>query len=516
MILETILNETAEQFYFVNHPIEYISSILFYKKPNSSVLLNRFKYSGVYQNLANNLKDTRITSEIKNKFTLAYVDVLNSVGMAIESAILQDVDNILFKVENEEALSEQTKDKLLNKSICDYFDYFYYCACIHEILPTANNLLDSATSIIANGQYKKTELDKLTSIKKHFDGIAIQNRKFLRYLNNFFDKELEFNYESMINMLEALYLTARHKEMSKPSSKQTTKIKANSPKPFINNNTLSIDEALDKNFKDLVGLKAVKEGIKQKAKLILKIPNKAIDLNYRIVGNPGVGKTTVGQAMARTFFDIGILKSPTLVYLNGAELKAQYVGHTTEKVKEIFTNAKGGTVFLDEVYSLAESKTGGDSFTQEAITQLMIEVEQLYQAQLKDPSNKTLVLMAGYKDKLNALLDKNIGFRRRFSNIFELPDYSVPELEEIFINLMEKDGFEMTDNANALLKDVLKSQKEQKNFSNAGYVRNLLQKAEEFQAGRADDTDFCINDSDIEQASNAMDDREEEKRAIGF
>ena len=67
MILETILNETAEQFYFVNHPIEYISSILSLK---GSGFIDRATTNGLTASLEvkNKIEIPKYNGEIKIEY----------------------------------------------------------------------------------------------------------------------------------------------------------------------------------------------------------------------------------------------------------------------------------------------------------------------------------------------------------------------------------------------------------------------------------------------------------------
>ena len=80
---------------------------------------------------------------------------------------------------------------------------------------------------------------------------------------------------------------------------------------------------------------------------------------------------------------------------------------------------------------------------------------------------------------------------------------------------MQNDGFYFSVQTASVLSDILQTQKKKPNFSNAGYVRNLLQKAEEYQAGRAKIDDFELTADDLKQSSKALEDEESSKR-IGF
>ena len=155
-----------------------------------------------------------------------------------------------------------------------------------------------------------------------------------------------------------------------------------------------------------------------------------------------------------------------------------------------------------------------DSYTQEAITQLMLEVENIYKEQSQNADSRTLIIMAGYKDKIAELLDKNVGFKRRFPNTIDIKDYNIEELMAIFNSLMKKDGFNISSDGNKEIEKVLNEQKGKKNFANAGFVRNLLQKVEEYQAERTVKDDMTISVEDVTLAKKDFD--EPEERKMGF
>ena len=86
-------------------------------------------------------------------------------------------------------------------------------------------------------------------------------------------------------------------------------------------------------------------------------------------------------------------------------------------------------MFLDEAYALAgitgsKGSCGSrDSYGNDAIATLLTESE----------NNRTnvMVILAGYQDPMDQLLDADPGLRRRFPNKLALPDYSYAELAAI-------------------------------------------------------------------------------------
>jgi len=144
-------------------------------------------------------------------------------------------------------------------------------------------------------------------------------------------------------------------------------------------------------------------------------------LNLRLVGNPGTGKTTVARLIGRYLYAHGILPRDTFVERNALALKGQFVGQTAPTVIEAVRDAMGGCLFIDEAYALADR--GGDKFSGEVIRTLLTEVE--------NHRTGLLVVLAGYADKMDLLMDSDPGLRRRFSTELQMEDYSPEELAEI-------------------------------------------------------------------------------------
>lgn len=515
MFFEQVLNDVAMQYYFIKNPCDFIENANFYSMPSDEEIISSFKNTAIYQKLCYNIHDSLDTQTTKKRFVDSFIEVLNAAGLAVQAVILSGIDNIISE-----------KGSKSDQDLFIYFNNLEFKNSITALLPPNESPIDQLSLMIANSNLDEKYLETMREIKHFFlDSAKTYQRKF-QCLKYDLLASRGYNYKKALELILPYYKDLEFdedkdeddsEEQESAQKEKTAKLEKqkSSSSKSSKRELLSVEEAIEKNFDGLIGLKDVKSAILRKTKLIQKLPGKAIDCNFRIVGNPGVGKTTVAEAMSRTFYDSGILKSPTFLSINGAGLKGKYVGHTVGQVKEIFNKAKGGTLFLDEVYSLLSSSGSEDSYTGEAITQLMIEVENLYKAQEQNPSNKTLVIMAGYKDKIDMLLDKNVGFKRRFSNIIEIKDYTLDELVEIFNIMMKRDGMTISDSASKKLAEILEAERKKNNFSNAGYVRNLLQKAEEYQAGRAALDDLTINDDDITASSKDLDDTPEVRR-IGF
>ncbi|MFD1850964.1 AAA family ATPase [Oceanobacillus bengalensis] len=236
---------------------------------------------------------------------------------------------------------------------------------------------------------------------------------------------------------------------------------------------------LDSNLNDIIGLNHIKELIKtlQKQELINKrrkefnsnfISNQS--LNFIFTGNPGTGKTTISRTITELFKSIDILKKGHLVEVARTELVASYVGQTALKTEKVFKSALGGVLFIDEAYTLAN-----DQFGEEAINTLIKLME--------DHKEDIVVILAGYEEHMNKLLQTNPGIKSRFSNIFHFPDYSCDELYAIAIHLFSNKGFILGAEAKTALQTVIQ-QTYQDADGNGRYVRNIVERVIRLQSIR--------------------------------
>jgi hypothetical protein len=107
---------------------------------------------------------------------------------------------------------------------------------------------------------------------------------------------------------------------------------------------------------------------------------------------------------------------------------------------------------------------------------------------------------------MDRFLDTNSGLRSRFPNIIEFPDYSVDELILIAEKMFTEQGYQLTDHSIEKMMDIFIKAKNNPQFGNGRYVRNLFEKAIRNQAVRLGQEKnltkedlVTITDTDIEE-----------------
>lgn len=238
---------------------------------------------------------------------------------------------------------------------------------------------------------------------------------------------------------------------------------------------------------DLIGLDDVKEQVRRiaafarmkKAFADQGREDISIALNMALTGNPGTAKTTVARIMAGIFCEIGITKSYDLIEVGRSDLVGEYVGKTAIKVDSVFGKAKGKVLFIDEAYSLIDNTA--NSFGDEAINSLVRHMEN----NRKD----TIVIFAGYSDKMESFLSRNPGLRSRIPFVIEFKDYS----PETLVRIAEKEasdfGFAITEEGKDKIFSLCSDAAKEPEFGNGRFCRNLVENALLDYAAAVYDTD---------------------------
>lgn len=235
----------------------------------------------------------------------------------------------------------------------------------------------------------------------------------------------------------------------------------------------------------LIGLKNIKKQVSdlvnfvkvQKMKKDRNIKCCPISLHMVFSGNPGTGKTVVARILSQYFYRIGLCKNNVFIEADRSCIVRKYIGHTEARMKELFAKAKGGVIFIDEAYALAMSDDCERDFGHEAIN-TMVKL-------LEDERDNTIVIVAGYTDKMSMFLKSNPGLSSRFPFRLAFDDYSAKELYQIFCFMAAEYNLTVSGKCENLFFKVLKMlNTSTEEFGNARGVRNILDKILLLQANR--------------------------------
>jgi probable Rubsico expression protein CbbX len=248
-------------------------------------------------------------------------------------------------------------------------------------------------------------------------------------------------------------------------------------------NSSQVQEVLDKLDRELIGLKPVKTRIREIAALLLverlrkkmELAAETPTLHMCFTGNPGTGKTTVALRMAEILHKLEYVREGHMVAVTRDDLVGQYIGHTAPKTREVIKKAMGGVLFIDEAYYLYKPENERD-YGQESI-EILLQV-------MENNRDDLVVILAGYKDKMDRFFQSNPGMRSRIAHHLDFPDYSPDELLAIGKLLLAQQNYRLSKEAEKAFSEYIKRRMRQPHFANARSIRNALDRSRLRQANR--------------------------------
>jgi probable Rubsico expression protein CbbX len=257
-----------------------------------------------------------------------------------------------------------------------------------------------------------------------------------------------------------------------------------------------LDAVLDQLDGDLVGLAPVKTRIREIAALLVVdrlrrehgLASERPSLHMCFTGNPGTGKTTVARRMAEILHRLGYVERGHLVSVTREDLVGQYVGHTAPKTREALKKAYGGVLFIDEAYYLHRPENERD-YGQEAI-------EILLQA-MESERDKLVVILAGYKDRMDEFFNSNPGMQSRVTHHIEFPDFSVDELVRIGDLMLERQTYAFSQEAREVFREYIERRRLRPRFAHGRSIRNAIDRARLRQASRLFECDRALDRDEL-------------------
>ena len=257
-----------------------------------------------------------------------------------------------------------------------------------------------------------------------------------------------------------------------------------------------IDAVLDGLETELVALTPVKTRIREVAALLVidrlrreeGLTSQPPSLHMSFTGNPGTGKTTVALRMAEILHELGYVEKGHLVAVSREDLVGQYVGHTAPKTKDVLKRAYGGVLFIDEAYYLHRPENERD-YGQEAI-EILLQV-------MENDRDKLVVILAGYKDRMDAFFASNPGMASRVTHHVDFPDYTPDELMEIAQRMLERQDYRLSSDAEQAFREYLERRMQMPRFAHGRSTRNAIDRALLRHASRLFDSDKPLGHDEL-------------------
>lgn len=225
----------------------------------------------------------------------------------------------------------------------------------------------------------------------------------------------------------------------------------------------------------LVGSESIKKRIEEIiAQIDLSLKDSSVErpcIHMRFVGNPGTGKTTVARIIGKILKEKGVLRIGNFYEYAGRDFCGRYVGETAPKTASICRDAYGSVLFIDEAYSLYRGDDNSRDYGREALDTLIAEME--------NHRNDFVVIMAGYTDDMDKLMEGNMGLASRMPYTIEFPNFTREQLYEIFESMVKarfRYDKQLLTIAHEYFNNLPDEIIQAKEFSNARFVRNLFER----------------------------------------
>lgn len=221
----------------------------------------------------------------------------------------------------------------------------------------------------------------------------------------------------------------------------------------------------------LVGLNPLKTRVAQLVLRHLQIGLPRPTLNHAVVyGNPGVGKTTFVNVLAKIMSCLGVTQTSKVVHASQENMVAGFLGQTAEKTQSLVESAFGGVLLIDEASSLSDGRSAQntDSFSKSAVDTL--------NRLLTEKADEFVCILAGYEEEIQRdFFSLNPGLERRFPTVYHMAAYTAEELAEITLLKLKQTGLELLD-ATSIRADLFNSHRSEHFKAMGGDVTTLVAK----------------------------------------
>ena len=195
-----------------------------------------------------------------------------------------------------------------------------------------------------------------------------------------------------------------------------------------------------------------------------------VSLHSVFLGRPGTGKTTVCKIFGSLLRQAGALSKGHVVVCDRGTFLGTLWGDEERSVRQVVEMAQGGVLMIDEAYQL-NGKHDGDPGK--------LVVPLLMNVSADEKQRDIAIVLCGYKEPMEKLLETNPGLYSRFPNRFEFADFTVDELLEITRRRVKEYEYDFTPEAwdkYRLLLAKAYNQRNPQTWGNARFIANQLER----------------------------------------
>lgn len=230
------------------------------------------------------------------------------------------------------------------------------------------------------------------------------------------------------------------------------------------------------SIEKLVGLEKIKNTILQIKNTIAydKYRNETLNLSiqshyyhFLLVGNDGVGKTTVANYLADILLSLDVVASNKVIKVSRADLVGQYVGETAPLVHKYIKEANEGVLLVDDLEQLYNADNNND-FGREALATL--------EKHVNDQSKFSFIATAN-KSKVEVVLNHYKSLASNMTFIIDFDDYTNAELIELVSFFAQQAHYKLTEEAKMALEMKLEAIQLSDYFSAANTMKVMVNDA---------------------------------------
>ncbi len=231
----------------------------------------------------------------------------------------------------------------------------------------------------------------------------------------------------------------------------------------LESRTHDVTESAEHLLAGIVGQDSAKQELAAWSARIKMTGASGTSSHVALLGPAGVGKTTFAEAVVAAMHECGLIERARVVDITGDWLRAAYVGQTGKRTEAAIQWSRGGVLFIDEAYLLADAGQAG--FGAEALGVLVNDMEKY---------DDLTVILAGYEGAMGELFAMNEGLSSRIATKLHLAPYTVRELMLILQRMARARKFKLAPDIYRALQPGVKRAMRETDFGQGRAMRVLL------------------------------------------